>query len=220
MRKINYYSGVLSLLVVCFFTSCTSTKYGAHFQPSNHAPSNYAGSEPVVEEEVLTVKDKEVDVELENVEKSSGAREAVKDFNPETENLATTAKVIDEKELLKRQEQNTMAVKERLSEMSRKEKRQLRKEIRKIKLSEYTKNLPFLGKNDVQQDGGGSVNIVALIFAILIPPLGVFIDQGVNEKFWISLLLTVVGVTSFIYLPAIGLLPAIAYSVLVVLGIV
>lgn len=34
------------------------------------------------------------------------------------------------------------------------------------------------------------MNIVHLIFAILIPPLGIFLKEGINKNFWIGLLLT------------------------------
>ena len=34
------------------------------------------------------------------------------------------------------------------------------------------------------------MNIVHLICAILIPPLGVFLKEGLNKNFWISLILT------------------------------
>ncbi len=32
-----------------------------------------------------------------------------------------------------------------------------------------------------------------LIFAILIPPLGVFLQVGVGRQFWLNILLTLVG---------------------------
>lgn len=32
-----------------------------------------------------------------------------------------------------------------------------------------------------------------LIFAILIPPLGVFLQVGVGRQFWLNILLTVLG---------------------------
>lgn len=50
--------------------------------------------------------------------------------------------------------------------------------------------------------------VLAIIFAILIPPLGVFIHQGeINNKFWISLLLTLLF-----------FLPGMIYALLVVTG--
>ncbi len=49
---------------------------------------------------------------------------------------------------------------------------------------------------------------VLVILAILLPPLAVYLHQGqINDKFWISLILTILGI-----------LPGIIYSLLVVLG--
>ncbi len=42
------------------------------------------------------------------------------------------------------------------------------------------------------------MDIVRLIIAILLPPLGVFLQVGIGPQFWINLLLTLCG-----YLPGI-----------------
>ena len=35
-------------------------------------------------------------------------------------------------------------------------------------------------------------NLIAIIAAIFLPPLGVFIDQGLTSKFWICVVLTLI----------------------------
>ena len=42
------------------------------------------------------------------------------------------------------------------------------------------------------------MDIVRIIFAILLPPLGVFLQVGIGAQFWINILLTLLG-----YIPGI-----------------
>ena len=42
------------------------------------------------------------------------------------------------------------------------------------------------------------MELLKIIFAILLPPLGVFMQVGIGKHFWINLLLTLLG-----YLPGI-----------------
>ncbi|NKI36553.1 YqaE/Pmp3 family membrane protein [Wenzhouxiangella sp. XN79A] len=42
------------------------------------------------------------------------------------------------------------------------------------------------------------MDIVRVIFAILLPPLGVFLQVGIGAQFWINILLTLLG-----YIPGI-----------------
>lgn len=37
------------------------------------------------------------------------------------------------------------------------------------------------------------MDIIKLIFAILLPPLGVFLEVGIKPQFWINILLTLLG---------------------------
>lgn len=41
-------------------------------------------------------------------------------------------------------------------------------------------------------------DIFKVIFAIILPPLGVFLEVGIGEDFWINILLTILG-----YIPGI-----------------
>lgn len=42
------------------------------------------------------------------------------------------------------------------------------------------------------------MDIVRIIVAILLPPLGVFLQEGIGAQFWINILLTLLG-----YIPGI-----------------
>ncbi len=42
------------------------------------------------------------------------------------------------------------------------------------------------------------MDIVKIIFAILLPPVGVFLEVGITKHFWINILLTLLG-----YIPGI-----------------
>ncbi|HZW10175.1 MAG TPA: YqaE/Pmp3 family membrane protein [Phycisphaerales bacterium] len=42
------------------------------------------------------------------------------------------------------------------------------------------------------------MDLVKIIFAILLPPLGVFLEVGLTKHFWLNILLTILG-----YLPGI-----------------
>ncbi len=42
------------------------------------------------------------------------------------------------------------------------------------------------------------MDLVKLIFAILLPPVGVFLEVGIKPQFWINILLTLLG-----YIPGI-----------------
>lgn len=42
------------------------------------------------------------------------------------------------------------------------------------------------------------MDILKIIFAIILPPLGVFLEVGITKHFWINLILTLLG-----YIPGI-----------------
>jgi uncharacterized membrane protein YqaE (UPF0057 family) len=37
------------------------------------------------------------------------------------------------------------------------------------------------------------MDILRLLFAVLLPPLGVFLQEGIGKRFWINVLLTILG---------------------------
>lgn len=65
--------------------------------------------------------------------------------------------------------------KERLSNMTRAEKKELKKEIRDA--------VKF-------QSGGSRTSVVEIILAIILPPLAVFLHDGIGTSFWINIILT------------------------------
>jgi uncharacterized membrane protein YqaE (UPF0057 family) len=65
--------------------------------------------------------------------------------------------------------------KERIANMTKAEKKELKKEFREV----------------MKQDRrGGGVSIIKIILAVLLPPLAVFLHAGIGTQFWISLILT------------------------------
>jgi uncharacterized membrane protein YqaE (UPF0057 family) len=46
---------------------------------------------------------------------------------------------------------------------------------------------------DRQQDGVESLSPLAVVAAILLPPLGVFIARGLTAAFWLTVVATLIG---------------------------
>ena len=212
MKKIDFLPLLLSLLVMGFFSSCSTTKYGAHFQPSKYQHKTYEKQEKVAEN--AHVLEESTEVAAEQLAERNGAEiQETEMVSPvaSIKEVKITTEVPKAEALTERQEEVIREVEERLQNMSRQEKRDLRRQIRKLNLKEYTKDLPVY--NSFEMEGlqqETQVNILALILALILPPLGVYVHQGeVNNKFWISLLLTVLFYV-----------PGQIYSVLVVLGVV
>ncbi|WP_335682490.1 YqaE/Pmp3 family membrane protein [Pontibacter actiniarum] len=78
--------------------------------------------------------------------------------------------------------------KERLSNMTKAEKKELKKEVK-----------------EAMRQGGSRTSIVEVILAILLPPLAVFLHDGIGTSFWINIILTLLFV-----------LPGIIHALLVV----
>lgn len=148
---------------------------------------------------------------VETVAERSGARQVKTDALPSVASMKElmSAEMPDEKELSLSQQEVLEETRERLKNMTRQEKRALKREVRKIKLGEYTEKLPAYARDmGVMQEDISENLLVLILITILIPPLGVFLHQGaINTKFWLSLLLTLL-----FYVP--GLI----YSLIVVLG--
>lgn len=76
-------------------------------------------------------------------------------------------------------------------EMSRKEKRETRKSL-KEKIRDVKDHIKSSEESTMSND---AKLILSIIIALFIPPLGVFLAfEAINEKFWISLLLTVASI--------------------------
>ncbi len=48
------------------------------------------------------------------------------------------------------------------------------------------------------QEDDATVDFIRIIFAVLLPPLGVFLQVGLGGQFWLNILLTLLG-----YIPGI-----------------
>lgn len=86
--------------------------------------------------------------------------------------------------------------------LSKAEKKERLREVKKV-LKKYRTNRKS-GQLDADEN-----TILLAILAILLPPLAVFLHQGeINTKFWISLVLTLLG-----------WLPGVIYSLIVILDV-
>jgi uncharacterized membrane protein YqaE (UPF0057 family) len=100
---------------------------------------------------------------------------------------------------------------EEFKSLSRKEK--------KLKLRELKKELAVLKASREQGYEADTNTILLVILAILLPPLAVYLHQGeINTKFWIALILWLLGWAIAGPWSWFGLLPAIIYALIVILG--
>lgn len=91
----------------------------------------------------------------------------------------------------------------------------------RLKLREAKKTLKFYRKEKLSGKDVDTDLILQVILGIFIPPLGVYLHEGeTNNKFWISVLLTVLGLLIFGFagILFLGTLPSIVYSLIVILG--
>ena len=75
-----------------------------------------------------------------------------------------------------------------------------------------------------EKKAGGDIStntLLLVIISLFIPPLAVYLHEGAtNNRFWISVLLTVLGLVLFTFggVLFLGTLPAIIYALIVILG--
>ena len=86
--------------------------------------------------------------------------------------------------------------------------RSLSKKERKVRIKEAKKELKAYKKEKRNGQEPSTNTLLLVILAILLPPLAVYLHQGeINNKFWISLLLTILF-----------WLPGVIYALIVILG--
>lgn len=210
MKQTNYLSFLLSLMVVAVMASCSSTQYAAHFAPSKYDAHAQKKKEQV-HQNVLASQDEAPVEAVEEIAARSGAADVRSDAVPRAatlKNLITEAEMPDVNELTARQQKILAETRERLKNMTRQEKRELRRQVRNINLAEYTKNLPAYENMGIDASQQTASRLLVIITTIFIPPLGVFLHEGgITNRFWISLLLTLLL-----------FVPGLIYSLIVVLG--
>jgi uncharacterized membrane protein YqaE (UPF0057 family) len=108
---------------------------------------------------------------------------------------------------------------EELRAAAMKEFKSLSKKEKKIRLKQLKSELKTLVALKEQGYEADTNTILLVILAILLPPLAVYLHQGeINTKFWIALILWIAGWALWGPVSWLGVLPAIIYALLVVLG--
>lgn len=183
MKFRNLLQLVIILLAGQFMFSCNSAKY-YEFAASNQGAYKVAKEKPAqdqVAEEQISVSA----VALAASEKEAATKETAPILEASTERKAvavvrapkTVSEIIAEEvsaPVMTITEAEALAIaKERVKNMTKAEKKELKSDMR-----------------EVMRQRGSSVNIVEIILAVLLPPLAVFLHDGLGTTFWISLLLT------------------------------
>jgi uncharacterized membrane protein YqaE (UPF0057 family) len=124
-----------------------------------------------------------------STEVKAPARPAIKRVEEAVKAPAVKEHVSLEKREMTVEEAEALAMaKERIANMTKAERKELKREM----------------KEAFRQSGGGA-SIIEIILAVLVPPLAVFLHDGIGTSFWISIILWILGI-----------LPGIIYALLVV----
>jgi len=88
------------------------------------------------------------------------------------------------------------------------ELKSLTKKEKKERVKELKKEMKALNAAEKAKDDASTNTLLLVILAILLPPLAVYLHEGViNNRFWISLLLTILF-----------WLPGVIYALIIILG--
>lgn len=195
---------VVVLLTGQFLFSCSSAEYYKFsaqkpeaYNKINQKPAPVA--EPVemtpsVAEIALAAANEEAKLkEAAPVVEANAAATAPAVKKSKTTEVVKTPAVNEAVSLEKREVTATEAealamAKERIANMTKAEKKELKNELR-----------------EAYRQRGGGTNIIEIILAVLLPPLAVFLHDGIGNSFWISLILTLLFI-----------IPGIIYALLVV----
>lgn len=196
---------VVVLLVGQFLFSCSSADY-YRFSASKPEAYNKVKKEPATVAEPAAVSptmasmalaaanEEASKTEIEPVLEASTeakvpAKPAIRSVEEAEKAPAVKAPVTLEKREITVEEAEALAMaKERLASMTKSEKKELKREL----------------KEAFRQSGGGA-SVVEIILAVLLPPLAVFLHDGIGTSFWISIILTLLF-----------WLPGVIYALLVV----
>jgi len=83
------------------------------------------------------------------------------------------------------------------------------KEVKKMNDSERAELINNLPDNPAVANAAEADQVVLVLLSIFIPPLAVFLNNGLGTEFWIDLILTILG-----------WLPGMIYALLLVLGVI
>ena len=84
-----------------------------------------------------------------------------------------------------------------------------KKEVKKMNDSERAELINNLPDNPAVANATEADQVVLVLLSIFIPPLAVFLNNGLGTEFWIDLILTILG-----------WLPGMIYALLLVLGVI
>ncbi len=175
------------------FTSAKPETYNRSVAKVEPADQKLEEAAPAVLEEEKVVTAAEMPAQVKQVEpvlEASAKKAEPVLFETKKTTVATTdAKAASAAALSVEETKVLDAAKHRLASMTKAERKEFKKEVK-----------------TALRDANASTNIVEIILAILLPPLGVFLHEGdVNSRFWISLLLTLLF-----------FIPGVIYALLVV----
>lgn len=180
MKKFNPIQLLLGFILTMVFCSCTP-KYGAHFSPSD----NFYEREPP---KVITAQQAVGEVQEMKSDRLTVAPLAESDQLVVSKRKMLTVKPnpFIEKLVQKHQQQvenieNADLKAEAVEKAFKKEEKRVKKEI----IKEVKKEIKSIKATNQDDD-----YVLMMILAVLIPPLAVGLTYGITDKFWISLLLT------------------------------
>lgn len=188
---------VVVLLAGQFLFSCSSAEYYKFSAEKPEAYNKIKKAKPLPSEIAPIMA--EVETAIAEAERSETEPVLEANAAAPTVRKAKTAEVVktpaveenitlEKREMTVAEAEALAMAKERIANMNRAEKKELKREVREA----------------YRQTGGGA-NIIEIILAIILPPLAVFLHDGIGNSFWISLILTLLFV-----------LPGIIYALLVV----
>ena len=97
--------------------------------------------------------------------------------------------------------------------------KRLSKKEKKDKLKEARKEIKAFKKAEKAGKEPDTNTLLLAILAILLPPLAVYLHQGeANNKFWITLLLFVLGLLGVFFVSWFLILVSIVYALIIILG--
>ncbi|MDB5261554.1 MAG: hydrogenase expression protein [Adhaeribacter sp.] len=181
-KSLLHYS--LAILVIQFLFSCSSAEY------YRFAPSQQETYKKVKEKPAPTIIPSEI-----AVAPALDAPEAVVAAKPEP-SLEASVQALKRTLSVKNKVEAKALVPEKIiptapTELSAQEAEALAKvQTQLALLTKAQKKEIKTGIKGILQESASGTNILEIVLAVLLPPLAVFLHDGLNTRFWISLILT------------------------------